>query len=179
MLEILAEKHNLWLKFLNNLGCDNSFAEDLVQEMYIRLNDRLDDIDKIINDRGLNTYFVYIVLRNMYISHLRKNRAHIYPYLEYDVADTSCSAVEAEMESAYFTYLNDKLKDAVNSLSQHERIMYDLHFVKGKPQREIARDSKVGLSSVNNTCKNIKRVLRIALLEDLEDYYNEEYHLKY
>lgn len=179
MLEELASKHKLWLSFLHKFGCDNSIAEDMVQDMYIRLHERVKDVDKILVNGSIKTYFVYVVLRNMYISHIRKDKSVMFPYLDFDIQDSSENVSDKELESSYFYYLKDKLQETLKTLSRHERLMYDLHFVKGKTQREIARESGAGLSHVNNTCKNIKRVLRAALMEDLEDYYNEDYNLKF
>ena len=37
MLELLAKEHTLWLKMVINMGCSKDVAEDIVQEMYLKL----------------------------------------------------------------------------------------------------------------------------------------------
>lgn len=181
MLDRLSKKHNLWLKMLINLGCDNDIAEDIVQEMYIRLHDRVDDIDRILINDEINTYFVYITLRNLFISHIRStNKLTIYPLIDgLEFEQHTEDVGYHEMESAYFTYLHDKIKDVLKTFDAQERLIYDFHFVKGQSLRKIHRESGVGKTSINNTYKNIKRKLRNALMEDLEDYYNEDFNIKF
>lgn len=179
MLERLAKKHNLWLKMLNNLDCDNSIAEDIVQEMYIRLHEHVDKLEDILINDDINTYFVYITLRNMYISHIRSKKMTMYPIIsDYNLADESLGIDYYEMESSYFYYLKDKLKDALMTFNAQERQIYELHYIKGQSQRKISRESEVSLNKIQTINKNIKRKLRIALLEDVQDYYNEDFNFK-
>ena len=72
MLEKLAVHNELWIKMLVNMGCNVELAKDLVQDMYIRLNDLVKDPKKIMYGEDVNRYYIWVTLRNMYFSHLKE-----------------------------------------------------------------------------------------------------------
>jgi DNA-directed RNA polymerase specialized sigma24 family protein len=60
-----------------SFGASQELAEDLVQEMYVRLHKYVDDPQKIMySETEVNTFFVYVSLRNMYTS-LMKAKSRI------------------------------------------------------------------------------------------------------
>ena len=60
-----------------SFGADQELAEDIVQEMYLRLYKYVEEPDKIMyNEKEVNTFFVYVTLRNMYAS-LMKAKSRI------------------------------------------------------------------------------------------------------
>lgn len=181
MLEKLAKHHDLWIKMLINLGCDLDVAKDIVQNMYLRLHNLVKDEDRIMYNDDVNRYFVYTTLRNMYFSHLKKANAYsIYPLFETEEhADKHTEDLDSLNdildENAYFRFLIDKIYDMVNSWEVYDRKLFDLYFIRGQSLRQISKGSKIGLSSIHNSVLNYKEKLRELLLEDLEDYYNEDY----
>ena len=63
-----------------SFGCNDEDAHELVQEMYIRITKYVEDKDKIMyNQKEVNTYYVYVTLRNLYLSgfHLSLRKKHI------------------------------------------------------------------------------------------------------
>lgn len=52
-----------------SFGTEKHEAEDLVQEMYLRMYKYVENPEKIMyNDKEVNTYFVFVVLRNLFFS---------------------------------------------------------------------------------------------------------------
>ncbi len=179
MLDKLAKHHDLWIKMLINLGCDNSTSKDIVQNMYLRLHKLVKDEDRIMYNDDVNRYFVYTTLRNMYFSHLKKaNKYSIYPLFEVEDSLEEMEELNNILdENAYFKFLIDKIYDMVNDWSGYDRKLFDLYFIRGQSLRQISKGSKIGLSSIHNSVLNYKEQLRELLIEDLEDYYNEEYEI--
>ena len=70
----------VWQRALRLLMTTN----EIVQEMYLRINDYVKDVNKIMyDDKQINTFYVYITLRNIYYSNFYsrqniKNRKVIY-----------------------------------------------------------------------------------------------------
>lgn len=178
MLEKLSKHHDLWIKMLVNLGCEVELAKDLVQEMYLRLDRLVEDEDRIMYNDSINRYFVYTTLRNMYFSHLtKKSKVTIYPLLESDDEEVSADEFEELLdENAYFRFMLDKVYDMLDGLHAYEKQLFRLHFIEGQSLRKISRESKVSLSSVHNSIKNQRRMIRALLLEDFEDYKNKDYN---
>ena len=48
---------------------NNEDANEIVQEMYIRMHDYTKDIERIMyNEKEINTFYIYITMRNIYYS---------------------------------------------------------------------------------------------------------------
>ncbi|NRA78777.1 MAG: hypothetical protein HRU18_11255 [Pseudoalteromonas sp.] len=178
MLEKLSQSHDLWLRMVVNMGCQKQDAEDIVQEMYINLDKSIKDPSKIMYGDEINRYFVYVCLRNLFISGKRlSSKRKIYPIIDSD-AFVEIESNDAEMESAFFHYMIDKVQDEVTSWSKFDRELFYLHFVNGESQRSIARKSELSLNKVSNHCRYYKKRLRSLIYEDLQDYNNKDYRLK-
>lgn len=179
MLEKLAKHHYKWISMVVNMGCSEDIAEDLVQEMYLRLHRLVKDEHRIMFNDDINRYFVYITLKNMFISYKKnKSKIQIFPIFDTDdrIDDDLLDSVLDE--NAYFQYMMDKIDEEVSDWDIYDRQLFERYYKQGYSQREIARRSGIGLSSVNNSCKNIKRRLRDLLSEDIEDYKNRDYNFK-
>jgi len=79
VLEIIAKEHKRWIKMLRSMGCNYSLAEDLVQEMYIKIDQYLKTHRKnIMYNDEVNYFFVYVTLRNLYMDYIRqKNKVNV------------------------------------------------------------------------------------------------------
>ena len=175
MLDRLAKHHDLWIKILINLGCEKIDADDLVQDMYIRIYDYVKNEERIFYDDDINKYFVYKVLRNMYFSHLKSGYSNVFPTNEIFDDEYEDNIDELLDENAYFTFLIDSIEDMVKDWSVYDKKLFDLYFIRGFSLRKISKGTKIGLSSIHNSILNYKEQLRDVLLEDLEDYFNGDY----
>ena len=62
---------------VKSFGADQDLANDIVQEMYVRLYKYVGEPEKIMyNEQEVNTFFVYVTLRNMYAT-LMKAKSRI------------------------------------------------------------------------------------------------------
>lgn len=77
-LEKIAEKHDDWHRIVLSFGCKESIAEDIVQEMYIRIHTYITkgvDISFRVKDKDdINHIFIYRTLRSLYIDLHRKEK---------------------------------------------------------------------------------------------------------
>ena len=184
MLKKLSVHHELWVKMLINLGCDLSLAEDLVQDMYIRLHDLVTDESKIMYGDDVNKYFVYITIRNLYYNHLRVNN-------KYGFKDFEDNNVEEDVDydegRDYATVsILDSMRDIVSEWNTYDKRLFELYFgvrisknsirvTKGKSLREIAKGVGISAGSIFHSIKNFKTIFKNELGEDYEDYFNGEY----
>ena len=175
MLDRLAKHHDLWVKMLINLGCEKTDADDLVQDMYIRLYDLVKDESRIFYNDDINKYFVYKVLRNMYFSYLKDGYSNVFPTNEIFDDKYEDELDEILDENAYFEFLIDSIDDMVKDWSAYDKKLFDLYFIRGLSLRKISKGTNIGLSSIHNSILNYKEQLRDVLLEDLEDYFNGDY----
>ena len=69
VIDLLAQKHNDWIHMAKSFKINDDQANEIVQEMYIRLNDYVKDVNKILyKDNEINTFYVYVTMRNIYYS---------------------------------------------------------------------------------------------------------------
>ena len=68
-LRSIVERHKEWYHMAKSFGCDNDSANELVQEMYVRMHKYVGSLEKVMyNETEINTYYVYVTLRNLYLS---------------------------------------------------------------------------------------------------------------
>ena len=173
MLEKLAVHHLLWIKMLVNLGCKVEDAQDLVQDMYIRLDRLVKDPNKMMYGDDVNRYYVWTTLRNMYFSKLKKDRASIF----YELRDSDESEIDDydTLEDDAFRSITDKIDNITSKWSIYDKKLFELYFIKGLSLRAIAKGSKIGLTSIHTSILNYKQILRENLSEDLIDYFNQDF----
>ena len=65
----MAKRHAEWLRMASSFKINNEDANEIVQEMYIRMHDYTKDIERIMyNEKEINTFYIYITMRNIYYS---------------------------------------------------------------------------------------------------------------
>ena len=70
----LFKKHKTWVDIVMSFGCNKVVAEDLVQEMYIRIQLKLEKgLDITYVDDEVNYYYIFKTLRSLFIDFLEFN----------------------------------------------------------------------------------------------------------
>ena len=174
MLEKLAQHHLLWIKMLVNLGCKLEDAQDIVQDMYLRLHRLVKDPNKMMYGDDVNRYYVWTTLRNMYFSKLKKDRASIF----YELRDSDESEVNDydTLEDEAFSKITDRIDTITSNWSIYDKKLFELYFIKGLSLRAISKGSKIGLTSIHTSILKYKKILRESLSEDLMDYFNQDFN---
>jgi len=166
MLEALAEKHKDWLKMLNSFGCERNLAEDIVQEMYLRLHKYVEDPERIMYGEEVNTYFVYITLRNMYATIQRMKRKVTFVSIE--ELPEELVFEEPNIESLEeFDNLIDTIWGNVEDWHWYDKKLFEIYHNSPMSIRSIAEETKISARSIFNTLKNGKERIQI----DCEEAY--------
>jgi DNA-directed RNA polymerase specialized sigma24 family protein len=69
-LNKVAKHHKYFVNVVEGFG-EKFYAEDIVQEMYLRLH-KYTTWDKIVKDGEVNKGFVWFVLRNIYVDYCKQ-----------------------------------------------------------------------------------------------------------
>lgn len=183
MLEIIAKNHELWLKMVINLGCPKDVAEDIVQSMYIKIHRLVKDGRRIMySDDEVNRFYIYLTLRNMYFDYKKaKNKYTFFEYMESDDYDSNDETfIYEETDTGKFEafeYLNDKISEEIHTWQKYDIILARLYLLTDYSMRDISDRSGISLTSIFNSIKNYKQILKEKLGEHWEDYINGDYHL--
>ena len=149
-----------------------SYAEDIVQEMYIRLNKYVEDPERIMYKGEPNKLFVWVTLRNMVRNFQNKKSMVIYSgdMVEYDREEQPFDYEEAEG----FERLIEKMWESTSDLHWYDKKMFEIYHTTDMSMRDIEKETKISLYSIFDTLKKTKEYVKETNKEDYEDYSNGE-----
>ena len=171
VLDLLAANHNEWLKMAHKFGAGD-YAEDIVQEMYIRLHKYIENPERIMYKDQPNKLFVWVTLRNMVRNYQNKKEILVFSgdMVEYD---TELDSFDYETAGG-FEKLIDKIWDKVNDLHWYDRKMFEIYHTTDMSMRDIEKETKISLFSIFDTLNKTKNYVREEIQEDFEDFKNGE-----
>ncbi len=161
-IEYIARKHKDWVNIARSFGAKTE-AEDIVQEMYIRLDKYIKPNQKITDS------FVWITLRNIYFDFLKKEPITF--ELDKTVSD---NVFDTEGIIAYEN-LNKRVIDELDKIDWFDKMLFQIYVTSGKSMRKLAKETGISLSCIQYTTSRTKTHLLSLLSEDYQDYLNEDY----
>ena len=172
VLDLLATKHKEWVKMAHSFGAGD-YAEDIVQEMYIRLNRYVEEPDRIMYKGEPNKLFVWVTLRNMVRNFQNKKDLLVFSgdMVEYDKEEDAFDYGEAEA----FERLIEKIWESTAELHWYDKKMFEIYHTTEMSMRDIEKETKISLYSIFDTLKKTKNYVREKIQEDYQDYENEDY----
>jgi len=154
-----------------SFGCDQDQANELVQEMYLRLYKYVDNPEKITYKQDeVNTFYVYVTLRNLYLSkkHLYTQPNHReYNKTDAPVVDPYYNPLDHEFA---FKSLIERITAIVDGWYWYDKKLWNIHFFQELSMRAISRETTISLSSIFNTLKNGKTKIKQKAEEDYREY---------
>ena len=172
VLDLLATKHKEWVKMAHSFGAGD-YAEDIVQEMYLRLNRYVEEPDRIMYKGEPNKLFVWVTLRNMIRNFQNKKDLLVFSgdMVEYDKEEDAFDYGEAEA----FERLIEKIWESTTELHWYDKKMFEIYHTTEMSMRDIEKETKISLYSIFDTLKKTKSYVREKIQEDYEDYENQDY----
>ena len=74
-VEDIFKKHNDWVDIVQTFGCNKETAEDLVQEMYIKIQLKINNgLDISFGEGDINHIYVFKTLRTLFLDLKRKEK---------------------------------------------------------------------------------------------------------
>lgn len=155
-------------------------AEDIVQEMYIRLHKYIKNPDTIISDGKPNMLFMWVTLRNI-VRSTKGNAKNIKTVAIDEFPDWELLDLNAfdREEADSFEYMVDLVYDTSSEMHWYYDKMFKLYYQSDLSMRDISKGSKISLKNIFDTIKKTRNYVKEKLQEDYEDYENKDYeHLK-
>lgn len=169
-LEDLAKNHKEYIQIVKSFG-GNVDPEDIVQEMYIRLNNHLQRHP----DKELNLFYCWSTLRNIFFDTYKEDTR----YCDKDINDFHNLEIEEtnQEEQEAYKLLQQKVSKVVNSQHYFDAKVFEIYTNQKKSIRKLASDTGIGCKTIFLSLKETKELIREKLSEDFEDYKNEDYDL--
>lgn len=180
MLEKLAINHKMWVRMVRGFGADKDTAQDIVQSMYLRIHKYVKDEERIMyNDDEVNRFFIYVTLKNMYNSYMTaRNKFVWFEIREDDAIDEELRefCFDEAIDTA-FNKLISKIECEMDTWHKYDKILSEKYLKSDYSLRDIATGSGISLTSIFNSMRENKRILKEKFQEDWEDFCNGDYNL--
>ena len=172
-LKKVAERHTEWIKIVHSFG-EYSFAEDLVQEMYLTLL-KYTTADKIIINGVVSRGYIYFTIRSLYYQYYNKKKRIKKVSIDDDDLSLQLPYEDTLEEQEAFHRICILVDEVADDWSWYERKLWKLYSQTDMSMRKLASETNISWVSIYNTLKHLKADLRNKLYEDVEDYKNGNY----
>lgn len=165
ILELLSKRHDEWLRMAMSFGADRDTAQDLVQDMYLRMYKYVDNPERIMyNEDEVNTYFVFVVLRNL---HITSQKANKYDLTDMAELDGEIEDPNYDMEQAHDNLLTE-LWEEVESWHWYDTKLFKLYHNTDMTIKRISEETKISERSIWNTLDNGRKRIQANRKEAYE-----------
>jgi RNA polymerase sigma factor (sigma-70 family) len=154
ILEMLAKKHNDWVRIVQSFGVDKMTSEDYVQDMYIKIHEYSEKNDNSIlyNNTEVNYYFVYKVLRSIWLNSLKEKKR----YVEHDLKNFEKSSEEV----VDLNDIKDAMEKKLSQLYWYDRKIFEMVYKDGISMLQISDKTGIDYCSIKRTIKKVKKILQ-------------------
>jgi len=156
VLKKIAHKHKDWVRMVVSFGCSKYIAEDIVQEMYIKIHDLLQKGLDISYGKDINYYYIYRTLKNSYYIYSEKNsKVQKVEVESLDVADEK----EPIKDNKDLLGKMKELDRVLDSIYWYDRKVFEI-ISDGTSIAELSRKTNITYASLYNTYKNVKHIIK-------------------
>ncbi len=148
--------YSLFLRITRN----QSTAEDLVQELFLRLWNRVGEFDP---DKGALGVWIVSIARNMAIDHVRSAQSRFSARLRaIDHIDQLCSSHNPSGAESRIDNVRT-VREAFTNLNSNEKRVIEMAYFQGFSQSEIAHEIHEPLGTVKSWMRSALGRLRVAV----------------
>tara|TARA_R100000541_G_C1877058_1_gene81769 strand:+ start:152 stop:730 length:579 start_codon:yes stop_codon:yes gene_type:complete len=185
-LELLSQYHPEYIKMAKAIAGNNleviNYAEDFVQEAYLRLARYEDLFDKVVSDKGkVSKGYMFFVLRSIILNTIKKKSNLRFNHLgdqydfeeKYNWIDNGMDPDKLGSEA-----IEAKMYEVLKANSKwFDYKLFETYLTSGKSYRSIADESGIGIRTIYLSIKKSKLIIADALFEDYQDFINGDYDL--
>jgi len=168
---LIAKKHNTWVDIVTTFGCTKTVAEDLVQEMYYKVQLTLEKgkIDIMYNDE-INYYYIFKTLKTLFYD-LKRKSIYSIKGKEYNIyIDSIDDPVKLNIIKDYdtqhsdidFAQADELVKQELAKMYWYDRKVFEV-INDGESIADFSRNSKIKYYALYFTYKKVKDKLKKLL----------------
>ena len=162
-LEKIASKHKDWLRIVKSFGCEGDKCEDIVQEMYIKVHTLINGGLDISYDQDINHFYIYRILRSLFIDLCRKEKKVTKVNIEY------LEKFVDEEEIKEYKDIEGKMKQLDSLLDKvywYDAKVFRLLTEEKMSIAELSKKTGISYYSLYNTYKNVKSLIKTEIQWD-------------
>lgn len=187
MLELLSKYHSTWVTMGLKLGIPDYMVEDFIQEMYLRLDKYVKNESQIMyNETEPNKFYIYITIKNLWSDYNKFKSKVFFTRIDDEsfIVSTEDDELMSEDDNQSIDQIQarerilNSIESEVNSWEYwYDKKLFNLYYNSDMTMRKLAQETSISLTSIFNSCKNYKEIIKTKFGEDFEDYINGDYHL--
>tara|TARA_R110001632_G_scaffold201094_1_gene323879 strand:- start:912 stop:1424 length:513 start_codon:yes stop_codon:yes gene_type:complete len=168
VLDILSARHDEWIRMAVAAGSPPVFAQDIIQEVYLRLHKYKETAEpKLIDSKGdVNMFYMWGVVRNTTRTELSKENKYV-AYGDFYTEEAEEDA-DLEFEDRYSTLMND-IKEEVDSWGAYNSKLFNLYFKTDLSMRKIAGGTGIGLTHIFSSITKYRELIKDKFTEDFDN----------
>lgn len=169
-----------------SMGIPKYLVDDIVQDMYLRLNKYIKDPTKIMyKENDINKFYVYITIKNLYNDYLKQKNKHRTLNIDdievsYEIVEPSTQLQlenELKKQKAEETLIENIKKEVESWDRWYDQKLFKIYYETDISMRKLSADTNISVTSIFNSCKNYKQIINTKFAEDFQDYINGDFHL--
>jgi hypothetical protein len=175
VLNEVAKHHKEWVGIVKMFG-EKCFAEDIVQEMYLRLH-KYGEEDKIIINNKVNKGFIWVILKNSFSTYQSKKQKAIKVDL-IETKDLISDYIEIDnyiCKDKALDILSERVKKEIEKFNFYDKNIWNIYMNGNKSMRSLSSETGITTDSIFNTIKKCKKKITIVINEDYEDFTNKDF----
>ena len=151
---LVAAKHKEWVEIVLSFGCKQETAEDIVQEMYYKIQLKLEKgLDIMYNEKEINYYYIFKTLRTLFYDLKRKGK---------NITMVSMDDIHLTTTDVNFKEPYDKIQEELSKMFWYDRKVFEI-INEGETIAEFSRKSFIHYHSLYNTYRKVKKHLKKLL----------------
>ena len=153
-MQMLVDKRKKWINMLLHFGCYPDDFDDIIQDMYIKVFERLNEGGDIkYNDDSINYYYIFKILRSLFVNMKRREKNTIIVDLDY------LYKIESDQANTE-TYL--KIEDELKTMYWYDRKIFEI-ITEGESISKLSRKTGISYHSLYKTFKKVKNKIKRLL----------------
>lgn len=171
-MKVTDKDYKRWLN-MSFIICNNKeIGNDILQELLLNMLEK-----NITTPDKVNDSYIFMSIKNRYLNYLRNNKKKIqddnYFYFDMDCEEKELDKIERledltspqDLELLIEKNIKDQRKldiitETVLGLETYEKKLYQLHFIWGYSQRDIAKRIGVSHMTINMRINKIKEKIK-------------------
>ena len=155
-LSSIFKKHQVWIDIVCTFGCNKETAEDIVMEMYIKIQKRIDNGINIDYGDDYNYYYIFKTLKSLFLD-LKRKEAKVTTLPIEDVRDFL-----ADFDCINYNQVYTEIQNELNNMYWYDKKVYQI-IEGGESIARLSRKSGIPYFSLYNTYKKVKEKLKKLL----------------
>lgn len=146
-MQLLFNKHKDWINIVKSFGLDEDICEDIVQEMYYKIQLKLEKgLDIMYNKTEINYYYIFKTLRSLFLDLKRKSK---------NIQKVDLDQIKDLKSDILFDDTYEKVEKELDELYWYDRKVFEI-ITSGESIASLSRKTTIQYYSLYNTFKKVK-----------------------